>query len=64
MKRAAKLQAGNVLTVWDGKSLIIPAVGKVSALYASTVFGLYASLWEGCERCQIKTQDVSTESKV
>lgn len=66
MKRAAKLQAGNVLTVWDEKSLIIPAVGKVSTLHAYTVFGLSASLWEGWERCQIqiKTQDVSTESKV
>lgn len=47
MKRAAKLQAGNVLTVWGGEALIIPAVGKVSALYASTAFGLSAGLWEG-----------------
>lgn len=43
MKHVEKLQAEKVLTVWDGKSLIIPAVGKVSALCASTVFGLSAS---------------------
>lgn len=42
-KHVAKLQAEKVLTVQDGKSLIIPAVGRVSALCASTMFGLSAS---------------------
>lgn len=44
MKLSAELQAGNVLTVWDGKSLMIPAVGKISALYAPTVF-----VWARCK---------------
>lgn len=46
-KLAAKMRTGNVLTVRDGKSVMIPAVDEVLVLCASMVSGLSASSWEG-----------------